>query len=115
MRRRLELATAREPAPPTDWARPADVDLDCTCDLCARLKTFLADGALAVVKIRASEDLREHLSRKIDRRRCDVKHDLERRGSPYSLVLTKTTGSFDRALERYLADCRLPDELPTVT
>jgi hypothetical protein len=36
----------------------------------------------------------------------------ERKGSPYSLVLTKITGSFERALKRFEADHRLFSELP---
>ena len=39
--------------------------------------------------------------------RMRVQYALERRGSPYSLVLTKTTGSFERATKRFEADCRL--------
>ena len=105
VRRRHESATAQKPEPPTDWARPADVA--CNCQYCARLTAFLADPANEVGRIPAREDLRQHLIGIIDRHQCDVKHTLERKGSPYSLVLTKTTGSFDRALKRFEADCRL--------
>jgi len=110
---RLELATAQKPEPPTDWARP--VDVACNCQYCARLKAFLADPANEVGRIPAREDLRQHLIGIIDRHQCDVKHALERKGSPYSLVLTKTTGSFDRALKRFEADCRLLSALPTAS
>ena len=40
----------------------------------------------------------------IPRHQCDVKYALERKGSPYSLVLTKTNGSFERAVKRFQAD-----------
>ena len=114
VRRRLESATAQKPEPPTDWARPADVA--CNCQYCARLKAFLADPANEVGRIPAREDMRQHLIGIIDRHQCDVKHTLERKGSPYSLVLTKTTGSFDRALKRFEADCRLLSaQLPTAS
>lgn len=113
VRRRLESATAQKPEPPTDWARPADVA--CNCQYCARLTAFLADPANEVGRIPAREDLRQHLIGIIDRHQCDVKHTLERKGSPYSLVLTKTTGSFDRALKRFEADCRLLSALPTAS
>src|SRR5262249_16914600 len=33
VRQQLEAATARQPAPPADWARPAEVA--CTCQYCA--------------------------------------------------------------------------------
>src|SRR5271157_664718 len=91
--------------PPTDWARPAD--LACECQYCAQLKAFLADPANEVGRIPAREDMRQHLIGIIDRHQCDVKHSLERKGSPYSLVLTKTSGSFERSVKRFEANRRL--------
>lgn len=105
VRQQLESATAARPAPPADWARPAAVA--CTCQYCARLNAFLAGPASGVGRIPAREDVRQHLIRTIDQYGCDVKFALERKGSPYSLVLTKTTGSFERAPRRFEADCRL--------
>jgi 2OG-Fe(II) oxygenase superfamily len=105
VRQRLESATARQPAAPVDWARPADVA--CTCPHCMQLKAFLADPANAVGRIPAREDIRQHLIGMIGRHSCDVKHALERKGSPYSLVLTKTTGSFERATQQFAAHRRL--------
>jgi hypothetical protein len=105
VRQKLASATARQPAPPADWARPAEVA--CTCQYCAQLKAFLADPVNEVGRIPAREDVRQHLISMIGRHQCDVKHALERKGSPYSLVLTKTTGSFERATRRFEADCRL--------
>ena len=54
VRQQLESATAKKPKPPTDWARPADVD--CKCQYCAQLKAFLADPANEVGRIPARED-----------------------------------------------------------
>ncbi len=105
VRRTLESVTARRPALPADWARPAEVA--CTCQYCARLNAFLADPANEVGRIPAREDMRQHLIGSIGRHQCDVKYELERKGSPYSLVLTKTTGSFDRATKRFEANRRL--------
>lgn len=113
VRNQLERATAKEPTPPADWARPADVD--CKCQYCAQLKAFLADDAHEVGRIAAREDMRQHLIDVIGRHQCDVKHALERKGSPHSLVLTKTTGSFDRAVKRFEADRRLLSALPPVS
>ena len=59
--------------------------------------------------------MRGHLIDMIGRHQCDVKHALERKGSPYSLVLTKTTGSFDRAVKRFEEDRRLLSALPSVS
>lgn len=113
VRDQLERATAHEPISPTNWTRPANVN--CTCPHCTQLKAFLADAAHEVGRIAAREDMRQHLISTIDRHQCDVKHALERRGSPYSLVLTKTTGSYERAVKRFEADRRLLSELPSVS
>ena len=113
VRQKLESATARQPAPPADWARPADVA--CTCQYCAQLKAFLADPANEVGRIKAPEGARQHLIGMIDRHHYDVKHALERKGSPYSLVLTKTTGSFERATKRFEANRRLLKALDEVS
>jgi len=110
VRRQLELATARQPAPPTDWARQADVD--CKCQYCAQLNAFLADPANQVGRIPAREDVRQHLIGMIGRHQCDVNYALERTGSPYSLVLTKNRGSFERAVKRFEANRRLLSALP---
>jgi hypothetical protein len=110
VRQQLESATARPPAPPTDWARPAEVT--CTCQYCAQLNAFLADPANEVGRIAAREDIRQHLVGKISQHQCDVKHALERKGSPYALVLTKTSGSYERAVKRFEKDRRLLSELP---
>lgn len=110
VRRRLESATTQKPEPPTDWARPSEVA--CNCQYCARLNAFLADPVNEVGRIPAREDLRNHLIGIINQHQCDIKYALERKGSPYTLVLTKTTGSFDRALKRFEADCLLLSALP---
>ena len=113
VRGQLERATAKEPTPPTDWARPANVD--CKCQYCTQLKSFLTDNTHEVSRIPAREDMRQHLIGMINRHQCDVKHALVRKGSPYSLVLTKTTGSFERAVKRFEADRRLLSELPSAS
>lgn len=110
VRQELEAAVATPPAPPADWARPADIA--CSCQVCAQLKAFLADPANEVGRIPAREDLRQHLISKITQHQCDVKYTLERKKSPYSLVLTKTSGSFERAVKRLEANQKLLRDLP---
>jgi hypothetical protein len=111
VRAELERATAAEPTPPADWSRPATVE--CRCNFCTQLNTFLADPTAEVGRIPASEDRRRHVIQQVERHRSDVTHRLERAGRPYTLVLTKTTGSYDRAVQRYKTDCRLLRELPS--
>ncbi len=112
MREQLESATAEQPAPPIDWARP--IDVACTCHYCVQLKAFLADPTNEVGRIPAREDVRQHVIDVINRHQCDVKHALERKGSPFSLVLTKTNGSFERAVQRFEANRRLLSALPSI-
>jgi hypothetical protein len=110
VRQTLESLTAEEPLPPTDWVRPAKVD--CQCQYCAQLNAFLSDSAEKVGRISAREECRRHLIMKINDHRCDVTHTLEKGRSPYTLVLTKTSGSFNRALKRFHANQKLLEELP---
>jgi hypothetical protein len=112
VRQQLESATAKQPTPPADWTRPAEVD--CKCQYCAQLNAFLADPANQVGRIAAREDLRRHVMNNADQHQSDVKYVLERKGSPFSLVFTKTNGSFERRLKRFEADLRLLSELPEV-
>lgn len=102
VRKTLEAAVAKAPQPPSNWKRPADVA--CSCELCAPLKAFLADPRSEVYRIAAPEDRRQHLEYEIRRGRCDVATHLEKKGRPYSLVLTKTDGAFKRAVARFEAD-----------
>ena len=110
VRGRLESATAKKPEPPTDWARSAHVD--CKCRYCAVINAFLANPAEKDTKIAAGEDIRQHMIGIIQKHQCDIKHSLERTRRPYILALTKTTGSFERALKRYEMDRQLLSELP---
>ncbi|MGO9597435.1 MAG: 2OG-Fe(II) oxygenase [Isosphaeraceae bacterium] len=110
VRQQLESATAEQPVPPSDWARPADIP--CYCRYCAHLKAFLADPTNELIHIPAREDTRHHLISIIHSQECDVKYTVERKGSPYSLVLTKTNGSFERSVQRFEANRKLLSSLP---
>jgi hypothetical protein len=57
----------------------------------------LADPDEAVHRFRVRKDRRQHLHQIIDRHRCDLTHVTERRGSPQTLVCTKTTASYEAA------------------
>jgi hypothetical protein len=49
---------------------------------------------------------RQHLHRVIDSHRCDCTHVTERRGSPQTLVCTKTTASYEAACEIHDRDLK---------
>lgn len=94
---RSELAArvAHVPIEPTDYRRPAK--LSCNCADCRELSAFLADPDEAVHRFRVRKDRRQHLHQMIDRHHCDLTHVTERRGSPQTLVCTKTTASYEAA------------------
>ena len=95
-----------------DAAAVGRSEVPCSCRFCGELNAFLADPDKEVGRIAAREQDRRHLLAMMDWHQCDVTHVLERSGSPFSLVLTKTTGSFRRSLKRYESDTRLLESLP---
>ncbi|HET6573365.1 MAG TPA: 2OG-Fe(II) oxygenase [Fimbriiglobus sp.] len=103
-RAQLEALTAREPAPPGDLRREANID--CRCADCAELRRFLGDPAAGAHRFRAAQDRRSHLEHVIRNRGCDVDCTTERAGSPHVLVCTKNTASFQARLRKYHEDCR---------
>ena len=50
------------------------------------------------------KDRRQHLHGIIDGRKCDCTHVTERKGSPQTLVCTKTQASYERRLEQFNRD-----------
>jgi hypothetical protein len=95
----LEALTAKEPRAPTDFRRPAGVS--CKCADCAALKKFLQNPNEEVYRFSAAERRRRHLQDTIRSDRADVNCRTEKRGSPYTLVCTKNTASYEASLKTY--------------
>ncbi len=91
------------PAPPADWRQA--VKIDCTCADCRELQAFASDPAAQVHRFRVRLDRRRHLHEQIRRHGLDMTHETERRGSPQTLVCTKTRAAYRRACARHHADC----------
>lgn len=98
----LEALTAREPTPPADFRR--DADIPCKCVDCGDLRTFLRDQAEKVHRFRMRQDRRQHLEQAVQAHRLDVACATERIGSPQTLVCTKTTASYEAKLKTYRED-----------
>ena len=98
----LESCVAQVPQKPTDYRRPAK--LSCKCSDCRELTSFLAKADESVHRFPVRKDRRRHLHQMIARHKCDLKHVTERRGSPYTLVCTKTTASYDAARQIHERD-----------
>jgi hypothetical protein len=95
----LDRQVADVPQPPADHARPGLTA--CSCADCQKLDSFLRDPRRPCERFPLRESRRQHLLEVIRRHSCDVDTALERRGSPYSLVCTKTTASYQRASARH--------------
>ena len=101
-RRELENRTAEAPQEPTDYRR-AD-KLSCKCQDCRALSAFLADPNRREARFPMAKERRRHLHGIIDSNRCDCTHVTEHRGSPHTLVCTKTTASYEAACKIYERD-----------
>jgi len=101
-RHELEKRTAQAPQKSTDYRR-AD-KLSCTCVDCGVLSTFLANPDQKQGRFPLAKKRRQHQHQIIDRNRCDLTHVTERRGSPFTLVCTKTTASYEAACKIHERD-----------
>ena len=94
--------SATPPEAPKDWA--VGCDIDCACELCAKLRAFCSNPVAQTERFAVRKELRQHLHRTIDNHGLDMSHETERRGRPYTLVCTKNRASHVRRLEEYAED-----------
>lgn len=102
-----EFLLARDEHPPEvpkDWRQ--DVDLPCRCEDCRALQSFARDAEAQVGRFRVRQDRRQHLHHTIEQHKLDMTHFTERKGSPQTLVCTKTRRTYERQCEQYRADLR---------
>ena len=90
----LERTLAIPPRRADDWS--IDLPVQCRCELCARLSTFLRDRVAVEHVWPLAEDRRRHVHNAIDGHKLPVTHVTRRGGRPYSLVLTKQKALFVR-------------------
>lgn len=105
----LESAAANPPKPPTNWKQPAR--LSCSCADCKELAAFLKNPDEQVHRFSVRKDRRRHLHYIIDKHACDVTHVTDRRGSPQTLVCTKTQAAYDRQVKQHELDVKHLAEL----
>lgn len=105
----LQAFTAEPVNPPGDWRR--DAKLGCDCADCKMLGKFLRDPHLEIARFPLRQDRRQHLHQEIDHQQLDLTHVTERKGSPHTLVCTKTQASYQRRLKQFEVDSRLLHEL----
>jgi hypothetical protein len=95
----LAALTAQAPQAPTDYRRTAA--LTCKCADCAELRQFLENPQESVHRFRAVQNRRSHLEDCIRQHHCDLECRTEKRGSPHTLVCTKTAASYQEKVRTY--------------
>ena len=100
----------RRQKPPADWTCPSETSFQRR--FCDQLSEFIKTPSAEVGRIPAREDIRSHLIQQISRTRFDLTHTIEKLKTPYTLILTRTQDSFNRALKRYQLEKKLLASLP---
>lgn len=90
------------PVPPTNWAQ--SVTLTGRNEDERELQAFARDPVRREHRFRVKKERRQHLHQLIDRHGLDMTHVTERKGSPQTLVCTKTRWTFERQCARHAAD-----------
>lgn len=90
------------PEAPKDWRQQGTIR--CTCGDCRELQTFMLDPVERTHRFRLRKDRRRHLHEQIQRDGLDMTHETERRGSPHTLVCTKTRRTYVRQRAEHKAD-----------
>ena len=97
------------PEAPKDWRQ--DVKIPCNCEDCHTLNKFAQNAEAQVGRFSIRKDRRRHLHQMIQRNSLDMTHVTERKGSPYTLVCTKTRSAYQRECRQYNADILSFEEL----
>ena len=90
-------------APPPDAARGADA-LVCSCGDCNDVRRFMADRVKRVWTLKALKAARRHVENSVQSAQLDLAASTDTRGSPQTLVLTKTEASYQRAAKQRRED-----------
>ena len=95
----LRARVASRPTKPTDLER--GVVEGCRCKDCDALSAFLRDPMEERWVYAVRKDRRRHLQAVTRREQLDIATREVKTGSPHKLVCTKTTGRYERAVERF--------------
>ncbi|MGH9200292.1 MAG: 2OG-Fe(II) oxygenase [Vicinamibacterales bacterium] len=98
----LLVRSERPPEAPKDWCQARKIR--CTCGDCRELQTFAFNPVERTHRFRLRKDRRRHLHEQIQRHGLDMTHETERRGSPQTLVCTKTRRTYERQCAEHKAD-----------
>lgn len=94
-REELAARLAKGPRSASDWS--IEPPARCGCELCRELAKFLRAKDRVELAWPLSKERRRHVHNVLDGHDLPVRHETERTGRPYSLVLRKTPALFERA------------------
>ncbi|KAL2676739.1 hypothetical protein Neosp_010504 [[Neocosmospora] mangrovei] len=94
----LDKYVGREPVYNNSLIRPR---VHCNCGDCERLNEFLGDRSREVGHFSVNKQRRAHLHQGLDSAHVDCTHVTERRGSPHTLVVTKTFKQIAQRLQSW--------------
>lgn len=90
------------PAPPKDWRQ--QVKIGCACEECRALQAFALDPVQRILRLRAAQPLRLHVSEQVRSRGLDMDCTTEATGRPHALVCVKNRRSHDEAARAHAMD-----------
>ena len=91
------------PPAPVDWAQDV-AEANFNMPELRELVRFARDPVRQVSSFRSKKEIREQIHNFIERLGLDMTHVTERKGSPYTLVCTKTRATYERVCDQYRRD-----------
>jgi hypothetical protein len=102
--------SATPPAKPGDWIL-RDQALECLCQLCSQVMEFALNPEEKCLRLPINQQARQHVHNEVDRAGLEMTHQTERKGRPFTLILTKTHWRYEARNREYCADCKRMTEL----
>lgn len=90
--------------PPGPDDKSIDAPIRCPCKHCRDLAAFCVDQKATVIRFRENGPVRAHLEREIRTAHLDIACETVARGSPYTLVCSKTPAGYEQRMAWYRAD-----------
>lgn len=98
----LLARSEQPPEKPSNWRQ--NIAVSCKCPDCREMQLFLHDGQNQIRGFRVRQDRRSHLEAQIRKDGLDMTCVTDRKGSPQTLICTKTRRTYQRQCERHRSD-----------
>jgi len=102
----LKERIANKPSPPNTWTRPIPIKKG-RHEEWESLRAFMASPLERVYEYRKSQSYRDQLESMIKNSSVDLTCETIRKGSPYTLKLTKNQNSYEKSLREWKKDVEL--------